>query len=57
MATNSIIVSMEYERDTKNKVRFREVDTNHIGKLYLLQEDHQELGGLKTIEVEVRRPK
>lgn len=49
------VIHFEYERDTKNKVRFHEPsnpgEMPHIGKLYILRETYEALGSPQKISV------
>ena len=51
------VVHFAYERDTKNKVRFKEVTAagqkTHIAYLYLAQETYQAIGSPKKVSVTI----
>lgn len=48
-----VIAQFDFERATKNKVRFSEVGSEHIGTLYLSQEDYTALGEPQVLTVTV----
>lgn len=53
-------ITMTFERETKNTVRFAEDEhsgENAIGTLYLQKGTHQELGQPKRIKVEITATK
>lgn len=52
MADERLVIEFEYERDTKNKVRFTELSPREdmvIGKLYLDRSAHEALGAPKRL--------
>ena len=50
-ATKPITITFEHERDTKNKQRFQEVKTDHIGSLYVGKDTVAKLGNPTTLTV------
>lgn len=51
----SITLDMRYEKDTKNKVRYKEQnDPETVGILYVTKKGAEELGNPKKLEVEIR---
>lgn len=48
-------IEFEYEKDTKNKARFKEKDTDAVGTLYIrkeaLKEMNYEQGNTITVEI------
>ena len=48
-----LTLTFEHERDTKNKQRFQEVKTDHIGTLYVSKTAIAELGNPDVLKVTV----